>query len=59
MDIWRQVKTVLWSFAGLSGRKRGEDHRINPLVVILVAFLVVIAFLGAIAFIARSVVAAG
>lgn len=59
MNILRQVKTVLWSFVGIGGRKRGEENRINPLVLIAVAFVLVALFLGTLAFIAKSVAAAG
>lgn len=59
MNILRQVKTVLWSFIGIGGRKRGEESRIDPLVLIAVAFVLVALFLGTLAFIAKSVVAAG
>ena len=59
MNILRQVKTVLWSFIGIGGRKPGEENRINPLVVIAIAFVLVALFLGTLAFIAKSVVAAG
>ena len=59
MDIWRQVKTVLWSFIGIGGRKRGEENRVNPLVVIAVAFVLVAALLGTLAFLAKQAVSAG
>jgi hypothetical protein len=53
MNIFGQIKTVLWSFIGIGGRKRGEENRINPLVVILVAFVLVALLLGTIAFLAK------
>lgn len=53
MDFWRQLKTVMWSFIGLSGRKLGDEHKINPLVVIVMAFVIVALLLGTIAFIAK------
>ena len=56
MGIWRQVKTVLWSFIGIGGRKRGEENRINLLVVIAIAFVLVALFLGTLAFIAKHAV---
>jgi len=59
MNIWPQVKTVLWSFIGIGGRKRGEEHKLNPLVVIAIAFVLVGLFLGTLALVARNVVAAG
>jgi hypothetical protein len=59
MSILRQVKTVLWGFIGIGGRKRGEENRVNPLVLIAIAFVLVALFLGTLAFIAKSVTAAG
>ena len=59
MSILRQVKTVLWSFIGIGGRKRGEENKVNPLVLIAIAFVLVALFLGTLAFIAKSVTAAG
>ncbi|HSW20900.1 MAG TPA: DUF2970 domain-containing protein [Ramlibacter sp.] len=59
MNIWRQVKTVLWSFVGIGGSKRGEENKISLLAVIAVAFVLVALFLGTLAFIAKSAVAAG
>lgn len=61
MNIIRQVRTVLWSFIGLGRRKDMADihERGNPLVLILIAFILVVIFLGTLAFIAHSVVKAG
>jgi hypothetical protein len=61
MNIIRQIKTVLWSLVGLGRRKdMAEIHeRGNPLVLILIAFVLVGIFLGTLAFIAHSVVKAG
>jgi hypothetical protein len=58
MNLIRQVKTVLWSFIGLGRRKdMSEIHeRGNPLVLILIAFVLVLVFLGTLAFIAHLVV---
>lgn len=53
MNIPGQVKTVLWSFIGIGGRKQEERDNDNPLVVIAVAFLLVALLLGTIAFVAR------
>ena len=59
MNLIRQIKTVLWSFIGLGRRKdMAEIHeRGNPLVLILIAFVLVLMFLGTLAFIAHMVVA--
>jgi hypothetical protein len=61
VNIVRQIKTVLWSLVGLGRRQdMAEIHeRGNPLVLILIAFLLVLLFLGTLAFIAHSVVKAG
>jgi hypothetical protein len=58
MKLARQVKTVLWSFIGLGRRKdMSEIHeRGNPLVLILIAFMLVLMFLGTLAFVAHVVV---
>jgi len=60
MDLLRQINTVLWSFFGLGRRKDMADihARGNPLVLILIAFVLVLMFLGTLAFIAHSVVGA-
>ena len=57
MNFFRQVKTVLWSFVGLGRRKdMGEIHeRGNPLVLILIAFVLVLLFLGTLMFVAHAV----
>jgi hypothetical protein len=61
MNILRQTKTVLWSFIGLGRREDMADihERGNPLILILIAFVLVLLFLGTLAFIAHSVVKAG
>jgi hypothetical protein len=61
MNILRQAKTVLWSFAGLGRREdMAEIHeRGNPLVLIAIAFVFVAIFLGTLAFIAHHVVKSG
>ena len=58
MNLVRQIKTVLWSFVGLGQRKdMAQIHeRGNPLVLILIAFVLVLMFLGTLALIAHSVV---
>lgn len=58
MNIVRQVKTVLWSFVGLGRRQdMAEIHqRGNPLVLVLIAFVLVLMLLGTLAFIAHAVV---
>ena len=58
MDILRQARAVLWSFIGLSGRKRDDVPAVNPLVVIGVAFVLVALFLGTLAVVATQAVAA-
>jgi hypothetical protein len=60
MNLMRQIKTVLWSFVGLGGRQDKADvpERGNPLVLILIAFVLVLLFLGTLAWIARTVAAA-
>jgi hypothetical protein len=58
MNMWAQVKTVLGSFIGIGGRKRGQEHQINLLVVIAIAFVLAALFLGTLAFVATHVVAA-
>lgn len=57
MNVWNQVKTVLWSFIGIGGRRK--DAKVNILVVIAVAFVLVVLFLGTLAFIAKQAVVAG
>ena len=61
MGIVRQVQAVLWSFIGI-GRRRdmarlGEGT--NPLVLVLVAFVLVLLFLGTLAFVAHVAVRTG
>lgn len=57
MNLFRQVKTVLWSLIGLGRRKDMESlhERGNPLVLVLIAFVFVLLFLGMLAFIAHTV----
>lgn len=57
MTMLRQIKTVLWSFVGLGRRQDMADipERGNPLVLILIAFVLVLVLLGTLALIARSV----
>ncbi len=58
MNIVRQVKTVMWSFVGLGRRQdMAEIHqRGNPLVLVLIAFVLVLMLLGTLAVIAHAVV---
>lgn len=58
MNIVRQVKTVMWSFVGLGRRQdMAEIHqRGNPLVLVLIAFVLVLVLLGTLALIAHAVV---
>jgi hypothetical protein len=55
MNLIRQVKTVLWSFIGLGRRQDMAEipERGNPLVLILIAFVLVLMFVGTLVFIAR------
>lgn len=57
MTMLRQIKTVLWSFVGLGRRQDMADipERGDPLVLILIAFVLVLVLLGTLALIARSV----
>lgn len=59
MNIWRQVKTVLWSFIGIGGRGPGPDNKVNLLVVVAIAFALVALLLGALIFIVKNVVVTG
>ena len=58
MNFVRQVKTVLWSFVGLGRRQdMAQIHeRGNPLMLVLIAFVLVLMLLGTLAFIAHSAV---
>ena len=58
MNFLRQIKTVLWSMVGLGQRKDMAEvgQRGNPLVLILIAFVLVLLFLGTLAFIVHMVV---
>jgi hypothetical protein len=56
--MWRHIKVVLWSFVGLGRRQHAAefgDERVNPLIFIAVAFVLVLIFLGTLALIAHSV----
>ena len=56
MNLIRQIKTVLWSFIGLGRRQDMAEipERGNPLVLILIAFVLVPLFVGTLVFIARQ-----
>jgi hypothetical protein len=58
MNTWRSIKTVLWSFIGLGGRRnRSEGKPVgNPLILIPIAFVLVVLFLGTLAVLARVAV---
>jgi hypothetical protein len=47
-SVWRTVKTVAWSFAGLRGRQGFEQDvlQIRPLHLLLVGFVGVLVFVG-------------
>lgn len=57
MSLLRQVKTVLWSFFDVGQRKDMNEiyQRGNPLMLILIAFILVILFLVSLALIAHKV----
>lgn len=56
MNLIRQVKTVLWSFIGLGRRQDMAEipERGNPLVLIVIAFVLLLLFVGTLLFIARK-----
>ena len=56
MNLIRQVKTVLWSFVGLGRRQDMAEipDRGNPLLLIVIAFVLVLVFIGVLVFIARQ-----
>lgn len=58
MQIIRQVQAVLWSFVGLGRRKDAAqlNEGANPLLLILIAFVLVLLFLGTLALVAHAVV---
>ena len=58
MNVFRQVKTVLWGFFGVAPReaRTGEPQKVNPFVLIAVALVMVLVFLGTLAFIVHQVV---
>lgn len=60
MNIVRQVQAVLWSFIGLG--RRQDMARLggqgNPLLLILIAFVLVLLFLATLATVARYAVTA-
>lgn len=58
MGTIRQIRAVLWSFVGLGRRKDMAElgESTNPLLLIVIAFVLVLLFLGTLAFIAHSVV---
>lgn len=57
MGTIRQIRAVLWSFVGLGRRKDMAElgESTNPLLLIVIAFVLVLLFLGTLAFIAHSV----
>ena len=61
MTILHSIKTVLWSFIGLGGgdRRQAANERVNPLVLIAIAFVLVLLFLASLALVARQVAGAG
>jgi len=60
MNFLQTLKTVLWSFIGIRKRSEMEQDlsgRVNPLAVIVVAFLVVAVFITALITIVHFVTA--
>ncbi|MGE8317436.1 MAG: DUF2970 domain-containing protein [Comamonas sp.] len=57
MNLLRQTQTVLWSLIGIGRRKDMAEipERGNPLVLVVIAFVLVMLFVGTIAFVAHSV----
>jgi hypothetical protein len=56
VNVFRQVKTVLWGFFGVAPRDaRGQHEKTNPFVLIGVALVAVLVFLGTLAFIVHQV----
>lgn len=57
MNILRQTKTVLWSLIGIGRRKDMAEiaERGNPLVLVVIAFVLVMLLVGTLAFVAHSV----
>ena len=54
MNIFRQVKTVLWSFIGIGGRGREGAEKPHPIVLIAIAFVLVVLFLGVLVVVAKK-----
>ncbi|GAB2454735.1 hypothetical protein GCM10027082_01370 [Comamonas humi] len=57
MNLLRQTQTVLWSLIGIGRCKDMAEipERGNPLVLVVIAFVLVMLFVGTIAFVAHSV----
>lgn len=58
MNLLGEIKTVLWSFVGIGGRKRPPGGRGSPWITIAVAFVLVALLLGTLAGLARYAAAA-
>ena len=52
-DILGQVKTVLWGFMGVGGRRKDARPPASPLITIAVAFVLVAILLGGLFVLAR------
>ena len=55
MNIVHSIKNVLWGFIGLGGgdRRQAGNDRVNPLVLIAIAFVLVLLLLGGLAMVAK------
>jgi hypothetical protein len=57
MHILRTLKMVLWSFIGIGGgRKKGDDFKTNPLVLIAIGFLLLLIVVATLVVIANAMV---
>ena len=57
MNVFRQVKTVLWGFFGVAPRdaREGRQENVNPFVLIGVALAAVLVLLGMLVLIVHQV----
>jgi Protein of unknown function (DUF2970) len=58
-SLFRTIKAVLWSFAGLRGRSDYEKdvEQLNPVHLVVVALVGIVIFVGGLIFLATWVVA--
>ena len=56
MNIFKQIKTVLWSFIGIGRRKDMAEinERGNPLVLVIIAFGLLLLFVAGLASLAHT-----